>query len=126
MDNGHIIIPKDQMPSLPSNFKVTKLGWPKKSIRQYRYGRLHIREYNDRFEAHVDKIDPKIDPLGHVVHDAPEVLAMIGSGVTTAIVTGAVTYKKTGSKLFSIVASISTGLAVAYVAKNICDKQKEM
>ena len=117
MSEKHTVIPKEQMDSLPSKFKVTKLGWPKKSIRQYRYGRLHVREYEDRFEAHVDRINPETDPLGHIVLDAPEVLAAAGAGAVAAAASGIATYKKTGSKFAAAAASISAGLIAAYAAK---------
>ncbi len=52
----------------------TKLGQKNGAKKQYRYGKLHIREYDDKFLVHQDKIDPRKDPLGHLLHDAPEVL----------------------------------------------------
>ena len=125
MSEKHTIISKDQMPFLPSKFKETKLGWPKKSIKQYRYGRVHVHEYNDRFETHVDKINPETDPLGHIIHDAPEVLAVVGAGAAAAITSGFITYKKTGSKLAAIITGISTGVAAAYATKKVCDQFKD-
>ena len=125
MSEKHATIPKDQMPFLPSKFKETKLGWPKKSIKQYRHGQVHVREYDDRFEAHIDKINPETDPLGHIIHDAPEVLAVAGAGAAAAITSGFITYKKTGSKLAAIIAGISTGVVAAYTTKKVCDQFKD-
>ena len=51
----------------------TILGQKNGAKKQYRYGNLHIREYNDKFLVHTDKIDPRVNPLGHLIHDAPEV-----------------------------------------------------
>jgi hypothetical protein len=30
--------------------------------------------------VHVDKVDPRFDALGHLVHDSPETLAVFGFG----------------------------------------------
>ena len=49
--------------------------------KQYRYGNLHIREYDDKFLVHNDRIDPRVDPVGHLVHDAPEVLIGLACAV---------------------------------------------
>ena len=64
----------------------TKLGDKKGAIRQYRKGNLHIREYETKFKVHSDKVDPREDPLGHLLFDAQEVLvglvgAAIGGGI---------------------------------------------
>ncbi len=60
------------------------------AYKQYRYGHLHIREYDDKFLVHTDKIDPRKDPIGHLVHDAPEVLI----GLACAIFGGSQIAKK--------------------------------
>ena len=45
----------------------TKLGDKKGAIRQYRKGNLHIREYELKFTVHSDRVDPRKDPLGHLL-----------------------------------------------------------
>lgn len=65
---------------MPSWAEPTMLGDPRGAARQYRYGNLHIREYADHYAVHTDRIDPRRDPLGHLVRDAPEVLAGIAAG----------------------------------------------
>jgi len=52
----------------------TILGQKNGAQKQYRYGNLHIREYDDKFLVHNDRIDPRKDPIGHLVYDAPEIL----------------------------------------------------
>jgi hypothetical protein len=71
--NGNIIVPKSVRPII--DYKETVLGNKKGAKRQYRYGNLHIREYDDYYTIHRDKIDPRKDPVGHLLADAPEYLA---------------------------------------------------
>ena len=70
---GNIIVPKSVRPIIDN--KETILGNKKGAKRQFRHGNLHIREYDDYYIAHMDKIDPRKDPLGHLLADAPEYLA---------------------------------------------------
>lgn len=75
---------------MPSWAEPTLLGDPRGAARQYRYGNLHIREYDDHYAVHTDRADPRRDPLGHLVHDAPEVFAGIAAGAAA----GALAYFK--------------------------------
>jgi hypothetical protein len=69
VDNeGNIIVPKTVRPLI--EYKPTILGEKKGSIKQYRHGNLHIREYKNHYSVHYDKIDPRNDPIGHVMVDA--------------------------------------------------------
>jgi hypothetical protein len=70
---GNIIVPKSVRPII--DYKETPLGNKKGAKRQFRYGNLHIREYNDYYTIHRDKIDPRKDSLGHLLVDAPEYVA---------------------------------------------------
>jgi hypothetical protein len=71
--DGNIIVPKSVRPII--DYKETLLGNKKGAKRQYRYGNLHIREYDDYYTIHRDKIDPRKDRIGHLLADAPEYLA---------------------------------------------------
>ena len=70
---GNIIVPKSVRPII--DYKETPLGNKKGAKRQFRYGNLHIREYDDYYTIHRDKIDPRKDSLRHLLVDAPEYLA---------------------------------------------------
>ena len=74
MPTDEIEVPKELREFMPKGTEETILGKKNGAKRQFRYGNLHIREYEDKFLVHVDKIDPRKDPLGHLVYDAPEVL----------------------------------------------------
>ena len=70
---------------MPSWAEPTLLGDPCGAARQYRYGNLHIREYADHYAVHADRVDPRRDPVGHLVHDAPEVLVGIAAGAAAGV-----------------------------------------
>jgi hypothetical protein len=87
--DGNIIVPKAIRPII--DLKETPLGSKKGAKRQYRYGALHIREYETHYTVHTDIVDPSTNPLGHLFVDAPEYLAgataafIIGRGFSTTI-----------------------------------------
>ena len=66
--DGNIIVPKTVRPLM--EYEPTMLGEKKGSIKQYRHGKLHIREYDTYYSVHYDKIDPNNDPIGHIMVDA--------------------------------------------------------
>ena len=72
-EDGSILVPRLIRPIV--EYDETSLGAKKGSIRQYRYRNLHVREYFDYYAIHVDRIDPRKDPIGHLMLDAPEYLA---------------------------------------------------
>jgi hypothetical protein len=67
-NDGNIIVPKTVRPLM--EYESTILGEKKGSIKQYRHGNLHIREYDNYYSVHYDKVDPRKDPFGHVLVDA--------------------------------------------------------
>lgn len=122
MSNDEIAVPKELREFMPDGAEVTLLGKSNGSKRQYRYGNLHIREYDDKFLVHVDKIDPRKDPIGHLVYDAPEILV----GLACCIFTAAAIKKNTHNKLptnldraFSLITSIVSGYAGYSTTKKI-------
>ena len=80
--DGNIIVPKAVRPII--DLKETSLGSKKGAKRQYRYGDLHIRDYDSHYSVHVDRVDPLSNPLGHLLVDAPEYLA----ATTAAFIVG--------------------------------------
>ena len=64
-----IEIPLDLKRVVLMGAEETKLGDKKGALKQYRKGNLHIREYADKFTVHTDKVDPRTDPMGHLIHD---------------------------------------------------------
>ncbi len=76
-------ISKEILPELPSNFKTSRLGEKRGSIRQFRLdgSRIHVREYDYNFTVHVDKVDPKTNPLLHLAIDSPQTLGALAGSV---------------------------------------------
>ena len=89
-----IEVPKEIRPFMLEEAEETKLGQKNGADKQYRYGNLHIREYDDKYLLHIDKIDPRKDPLGHLIIDAPEILI----GLASAFFGG----KKAASEIYKL------------------------
>ena len=76
---------------LPARCELTWLGDPKGADEQYRCpDGLHVRRYANQLEGHYDKVDPREDLFGHIVHDAPGwgLLGVAVGGVVGALVLG--------------------------------------
>jgi predicted unusual protein kinase regulating ubiquinone biosynthesis (AarF/ABC1/UbiB family) len=88
-----IEIPKELRPFMLEKAEETLLGHKNGANKQYRYGNLHIREYDDKYLVHMDKVDPRNNPLEHLVFDAPEVIVGLASGAFGAVKIAAHMYK---------------------------------
>ncbi len=75
----HLRIPKSRVRDPCSDgWEESLLNMPMKgSVRSYRKGRLHIHDIKeeDCWDLHVDKVDPNKDPVQHLLHDAPSLVA---------------------------------------------------
>jgi hypothetical protein len=78
-----ISISKEVLPTLEGyGLEETVLGERRGSVRQYRNSDgLHVREYEDRFVIHRDSVDPRIDPLGHLLVDSVETPLALGAAL---------------------------------------------
>jgi len=81
MPDDEIEVPKELREFMLEEAEETILGQKNGAEKQYRYGNLHIREYDDKFLVHNDRIDPRKDPVGHLVYDAPEILVGLACGI---------------------------------------------
>jgi hypothetical protein len=90
--DGNVIVPKAVRPII--DLEETPLGSKKGAMRQYRYGLLHIREYDTHYSVHTDTVDPSSNPLGHLLVDAPEYFA----GATAAFIVG----KRLGTTVYNM------------------------
>ena len=114
MPGDEIEVPKELREFMLEEAEETFLGQKNGAKKQYRYGNLHIREYDDKFLVHNDRIDPRKDPVGHLVYDAPEVLI----GLTCAIFGGSQIAKKvmnTNSKKLTFTSGLFSSIIFGYV-----------
>jgi len=92
-------------------------GFPKGQFTDWRYTfpnclDLHVREFSDRYEVHLDEVAPSCDVVEHVRVDAPEVYAAMGAGFGAAL--GAASGKGLGGSLFG--AALGLGVAALMTA----------
>ncbi|NOS62671.1 MAG: hypothetical protein HOO66_06510 [Nitrosarchaeum sp.] len=115
MPRDEIEVPKELREFMLDEAKETTLGQKNGAKRQFRYGNLHIREYNDKFLVHTDRIDPRKDPIGHLVYDAPEILI----GLACSILGGSEIAKKflnnNKSKKSTATATFLSSIIAGYV-----------
>lgn len=114
MPIDEIEVPKELREFMIDGAYETILGQKNGAKKQFRYGNLHIREYNDKFLVHTDKIDPRKDPFGHLVYDAPEVLI----GIACSILSGSKVAKlflNNKSKKLTIAATITSSIIAGYI-----------
>ena len=123
MPGIEIEVPKELREFMLEKAEETILGQKNGAYKQYRYGNLHIREYDDKFLVHTDKIDPRKDPIGHLVHDAPEVLI----GLACAVFGGSQIAKKflnKKSKKLTLTSSLISSIISGYVGYTATKKIK--
>ncbi|MFM9875733.1 MAG: hypothetical protein ACKVN8_05100 [Nitrosarchaeum sp.] len=115
MSSDDIEVPKELREFMLKGAEETLLGQSNGAKRQFRYGNLHIREYDNKFLVHTDKIDPRKDPIGHLAYDAPEVIV----GLACSILVGSKIMKKflNDKKLnkSNVTATIISSIIAGYV-----------
>jgi len=122
MPGDEIEVPKELREFMLEEAEETILGQKNGAQKQYRYGNLHIREYDDKFLVHTDKIDPRVNPLGHLIHDAPEVLIGIACGIFSGVHTAK---KFSNSNKISLANILASSLMSGYLAYTTTKKIKK-
>lgn len=125
MSEKEIEMPKEIRQFMLEGAEETALGFRNGATKQYRYKRLHIREYDDKFLVHVDKFDPRSDPINHLIYDAPEVIFGLGAGVIVGSSIGKAVHSSSGSKKTSVIAGITTGLVFGFLGLELAKKIKK-
>ncbi len=115
MPESEIEVPKELREFMLDEAEETFLGQKNGACKQYRYGNLHIREYDDKFLVHTDRIDPRKNPVGHLVYDAPEILV----GLACAVFGGSQVAKKLlldkKSKKSALASGLITSIVLGYL-----------
>ena len=125
MSKHEIEVPKELREFMLDGAEETSLGQKNGANKQYRYGNLHIREYDDKFLVHMDKIDPRKDPLGHLTTDAPEVLFGLACAVLGGGKVASTLLKNKKPKSTSMLSGILSSLVLGYVGYTTSKKIKE-
>ncbi|MDA7941171.1 MAG: hypothetical protein MPJ06_00260 [Nitrosopumilus sp.] len=108
-------VPKEVRETVPPWMKETLLGAPEGSIRQYRDGNMHVREYADRYSVHYDRFDPRSAPIRHLLFDAQEVAA----GLAYAAVAGLAAARGPGGPGRALAAAAAAGCAGYEAARRL-------
>jgi hypothetical protein len=81
-----LTISKSVVDEVPESFSRSRLTARREdAVASYRDSRrrdsVHVVEYPDRWELHIDRYNPRYEPVGHVLVDAPEqtAQAVLGS-----------------------------------------------
>jgi hypothetical protein len=124
MPGDEIVVPKELREFMLDGAEETFLGKKNGANKQYRYGNLHIREYDDKFLIHTDKIDPRKDPLGHLVFDAPEVLVGLACGFFGGLQIGKLLFNNNKSKKSPLSSGIASAIISGYMGYTAIKKIK--
>lgn len=124
MPRDEIVVPKELREFMLEGAKETFLGQKNGAKKQYRYGNLHIREYDDKFLVHTDKIDPRKDPLGHLLFDAPEVLVGLTFALFGGWQIGKLLLKNNKSKKSAISSGLLSSIITGYLGYTTTKKIK--
>ena len=114
MPGEEIEVPKELREFMLDEAEETLLGQKNGAKKQYRYGNLHIREYDDKFLIHTDKADPRINPFAHLAYDAPEILIGIACGIFTGVIIGK-KFSNKKSKKISLSNILASSLISGYL-----------
>ncbi|MEO2220757.1 MAG: hypothetical protein ABGW55_04280 [Nitrosopumilus sp.] len=114
MPGEEIEVPKELREFMLDEAEETLLGQKNGAKKQYRYGNLHIREYDDKFLVHTDKVDPRTNPFSHLAYDAPEILIGIACGIFTGVIIGK-KFSNKKSKKISLSNILASSLISGYL-----------
>lgn len=127
---GNIIVPKAVRPII--DMDETALGTRQGARRQYRHGRLHIRDYDTHYTVHMDRVDPRASPVGHLIADAQEYVVGAAAAALAARHVGTAVYKKRkkdgkaarDAAVDAIIAGCLAGSAAGRLAFSVTKKVK--
>jgi len=80
---------------------------------------LHVHDFGDHYEAHVDSVDPDCDPILHLLRDAP--VPTIAGGTALGALIGGLLGRSKGS----VLAGAAIGALAATILVWLSDQKKE-
>lgn len=109
---------KGFLPHPLSSGMSTSSGMPEGQVADYRYAfedgsGLHVKDFEDHYEAHLDEVHPDVNLIEHLRQDAPSVF--IGGSAALGAAVGGLIGKSWKSALAgaAIAGLLGTALAVA-------------
>lgn len=103
LDQGiwEVVIPKEAVTEpLDSGWKKSRINVPSPgTIASYRKGRFHVHETRTEWRVHLDRYDPKVHPVLHLIDDAPLVLMISDTFMTLVMDTRRTENTKTADLL---------------------------
>jgi uncharacterized membrane protein HdeD (DUF308 family) len=123
-----VVIPKGMVTEPPD------CGWVKSGINvpspgtiaSYRKARFHVHETKTEWRVHLDRYDPKVNPLLHLADDAPLLLMISDTFMTLLMNTGRTDIKNTAHLLKTqrfiwqeqVLSGLISGLAGLFILLN--------
>lgn len=96
-----VIVPKDTVTDpLDPGWRKSAINVPSPgTIASYRKGRFHVHETKTEWRVHLDRYDPKKNPVMHLVDDAPFILMISDTFMTLIMDTRRTRIKNTADSL---------------------------
>lgn len=96
-----VVIPKETVTEpLDSGWKKSRINVPSPgTIASYRKGRFHVHETGTEWRVHLDRYDPAVNPLLHLIDDAPLLLMISDTFMTLVMETKRTEIKRTADVL---------------------------
>lgn len=97
------------------------VGWPSGQSADYRFPPdatcqgLHVHEFADRWEVHLDRVHPSCDLLEHLRQDAPQALCATTTSIGAVI--GGLAGRTLASALFGGGVGLILGLVVSAIGR---------
>lgn len=88
---------KVPQPSIYDGF-VESIGEPDRQIKDFRKRIngtecMHVKEYSNYYKVHRDKVDPRYNPISHLIEDSPEVSVGLAAGILSGYNAGKAHYE---------------------------------
>lgn len=82
-----VVVPRDQITEpLSSEWILSRINVPTPgTIASYRKGQYHLHETHDAWRVHLDRYDPTMHPILHLIDDAPLLLMISETFITLAM-----------------------------------------
>jgi uncharacterized membrane protein HdeD (DUF308 family) len=123
-----VVIPKEMVTEpLGTEWTASGINVPSPgTIASYRKARFHVHETKTEWRVHLDRYDPKVNPLLHLIDDAPLVLMISDTFMTLIMDTKRTEIKNTEELLKTqgfiwqkqVVSGLILGLAGIFIVKN--------